>query len=146
MSERAESFARAAEQMIGAPFRLCGRDPRFGIDCAGLVIAALRESGTNVPPVPTYRLRNDDYRLIDHVAHDAGFVPVTGTFARGDLLLVRPGPAQRHFLIASGPDRFVHAHAGLRRVVVQYGPIGWPVAAQFRLREPEPGTTGMEAY
>lgn len=50
----------------------------------------------------------------------------------GDVLLVRPGPAQVHLLVCARDGRFVHAHAGLRRVVAMPGPHGWPVLRHWR--------------
>ena len=38
---------------------------------------------------------------------------------RGEVQLVQPGPAQHHLLIALGNDSYVHAHAGLRKTVIQ---------------------------
>ena len=55
-----------------------------------------------------------------------------GIAVPGDLILARPGPAQHHLLVASGPDRFIHAHAGLRRVVAMPGPLPWPVLHRWR--------------
>lgn len=34
-----DEFADAAEALLGAPFRLGGRDPATGIDCVGLAIS-----------------------------------------------------------------------------------------------------------
>ena len=127
---RAERFAAAAELLVGAPFRLGGRDPATGLDCVGLVACAL---GPKTAAPHGYALRNS---AIDHhfaFAAHAGFVPVSGTVVRGDLLLVVPGPAQHHLLVALGRDRFVHAHAGLRRVAFHTGPLPWREYARWRL-------------
>ncbi len=45
MSETREAFAEAAESLVGIRFRLFGRDPAYGLDCVGLVAAALARSG-----------------------------------------------------------------------------------------------------
>lgn len=122
-------FAAAAEALVGAPFRLGGRDPATGLDCVGLVACALGEADTP----QGYGLRNAD--ITRHLAFAArsGFVAQTGPIARGDLVLAQPGPAQHHLLIASGHRRFVHAHAGLRRVVLHQGPLPWPELLCWRL-------------
>jgi lipoprotein Spr len=49
----------------------------------------------------------------------------------GDLALVRPGPLQLHLMILV-PGGFVHAHAGLRRVVEMPGASPWPVMGWWR--------------
>jgi hypothetical protein len=53
---------------------------------------------------------------------------------KGDLLLLRPGPMQLHFVILVDGG-WVHAHAGLGRVVC--GPVveEWPILARFRADE-----------
>lgn len=124
-----KQFADGAEALLGAPFRLGGRDPATGIDCVGLVACAL--GGAEAPS--GYALRNsaiDEYLVF---AARAGFVSASGAIERGDLVLAVPGPAQHHLLIALGPNRSVHAHAGLRRVVLHDGPLPWPERARWRL-------------
>jgi hypothetical protein len=49
----------------------------------------------------------------------------------GDLWLVRPGALQLHLMIGVSGG-FVHAHAGLRRVVEMPGDAGWPVVGVWR--------------
>ena len=36
------AIAAAARALVGVPFRLQGRDPALGLDCVGLVGAAMR--------------------------------------------------------------------------------------------------------
>lgn len=122
-------FAGRAEALAGVRFRLHGRDPAHGLDCVGLVACAL--DGAEAPA--GYALRNSS--IVHHLAFAkaAGFVAARGPVERGDLVLAVPGPAQHHLLVALGADRFVHAHAGLGRVVIQPGPLAWPIAAHWRL-------------
>ena len=47
------------------------------------------------------------------------------------LALVRPGPLQLHLMIGTGAG-FVHAHAGLGRVVETPGLSPWPVLGWWR--------------
>ena len=115
-----EGWPRAAEALVGAPFRLHGRDPAHrprlrrsrgrarrasaarspasGYACATRHRAHARAGRSRVRPRRTARPRRARRRA-----------------------LVRPGPCQHHLLIAAGADRFVHAHAGLRRVVASRG-------------------------
>ena len=124
-----DQFAAAAEGLLGAPFRLGGRDPATGIDCVGLVACAL--GGVEAPT--GYALRNSDIAGHLGFAVRAGFALASGPMARGDLVLAVPGPAQHHLLVALGADGFIHAHAGLRRAVIHKGALPWPEAARWRL-------------
>jgi cell wall-associated NlpC family hydrolase len=125
-----DAFAAAAEALLGAPFRLGGRDPATGVDCVGLVACAL---GGEVEAPEGYALRNSCIGRHLAFAVRAGFVAAEGPTARGDLVLAVPGPAQHHLLVVLGRNRFVHAHAGLRRVTLHLGPLPWPVLSHWRL-------------
>lgn len=123
-----ETFATAAEALLGAPFRLGGRDPATGLDCVGLVACAL---GADAPQ--GYALRNSCIARHLRFVEGAGFLVAAGRLTRGDLILAVPGPGQHHLLVALGRERFVHAHAGLRRVVLHHGALFWPELARWRL-------------
>ena len=135
MTADQERLAAAAEELIGIPFRLHGRDPRYGVDCVGLVLHSLSAAGRTVPPLSGYGLRNAGYSFVPELASAAGLCPAGGAIQRGDIVLARPGPGQRHLLIAAGAGQFIHAHAGLGRVVSAAGPLDWPVTNTFRLNE-----------
>ncbi|RXZ64877.1 NlpC/P60 family protein [Pelagerythrobacter rhizovicinus] len=129
---RAEAVARAAEALVGTPFRLHGRDPRWGLDCIGLVASALEGAGLQAEPPSGYGLRNHAIDDPDQQARRSALRPVEGAPMVGDVLLVRPGPAQVHLLVCARGDGFIHAHAGLRRVVAMPGPLPWPVLRHWR--------------
>ncbi|MCR2834266.1 C40 family peptidase [Parerythrobacter lacustris] len=133
MTGRQEAFAQAAEALVGSPFRLHGRSREHGLDCVGLVAAALEASGHVLPPIPPYALRNSRYDFVPGFAERCGFCPVSGEFRRGDLVMVAPGPGQRHLLIAVTPIAFVHGHAGLRRVVRTPLRPDWNITHHWRL-------------
>lgn len=122
--------ALAAQALVGTRFRLHGRDPATGLDCVGLVAAALGATAPN-----GYRLRNRDIAAALAFAPAAGLTDVSGTIEPGDVLLVRSGPAQHHLLVAGARGGFIHAHAGLRRVVATPGPLPWPVERHWRLKD-----------
>ena len=134
MSDLAEAFASAAEGLVGSPFRLHGRCPTTGVDCVGLVILSLRSAGREVISMPAYRLRNSDYGFVEQLAKRNGFAEAVGPVGRGDLLMVEAGPAQRHLLVAQSHTEFIHAHAGLRRVVRLRGELPWPLFRHWRLQ------------
>ena len=133
MSESGLALARAAETLIGTPFRLHGRDPRTGLDCAGLVHTALLACGHPGLPPFAYGLRNSDIGAGLAALRSASLVETDGTPLPGDVLLAHAGPAQVHLLIAATGNRFVHAHAGLRRVLATPAPLPWPILRHWRL-------------
>jgi cell wall-associated NlpC family hydrolase len=118
------ALARAAAALAGVPFRLHGRDPRHGLDCIGLFAAAMASCGrpVQVPGGYALRLSNPADWLPDPRSY--GFQPadepcLPAPYLPGDVVMLSPGPAQLHLAIR-GPDKcWVHAHAGLRRVVLQ---------------------------
>ena len=135
MSRTRLAFTAAAESMTGTPFRLHGRDEHAGLDCVGLVLVALARIGRPIAAPQDYGLRNLDYQRFLPLIELAGFEPAEGPLQAGDLVLAQPGPAQVHLLVACRADRFVHAHAGLGRVVVTPGPLGWPILGCWRLSQ-----------
>ena len=128
-----EALAAAAEALAGTRFRLHGRDPATGLDCVGVLAAALAAIGRGAPLPTGYRLRARAIPDLADAAQACGLVPARGGPRPGDVLLARTGPCQFHLAIAAAGDRFVHAHAGLRRVVVAAGPLPWPLAGHWRL-------------
>jgi cell wall-associated NlpC family hydrolase len=131
---RGVALATAAESFIGTPFRLRGRDPRTGLDCVGLVAAAFAKLGWPVQPLPPYSLRQQSFATQLECATGAGLDEVAGSPMAGDLLLVRPGPAQVHLGIVNAGGAFIHAHAGLGKVVATPPPLPWPIERHWRLR------------
>lgn len=132
MSLPPHPLADAALDLLGSPFRLHGRVPATGLDCVGLVFAALATTGAR-PIVPTgYSLRNLN---VDHwlpMAGASGLVPACGPIRAGDILLVALPHCQHHLMIAADADSVVHAHIGLRRVVRQAIDPDWQIRAQWR--------------
>ena len=128
-----DALADAALSLLGTRFQLHGRDPAVGLDCVGLVAVALERSGHTAAAPAGYRLRN---RTVDHwllFAGSAGLAPADGPVRTGDVLLVAPGPWQHHLLVAGHHRDFIHAHAGLGRVVAMPGPLPWPTVRHWRL-------------
>ena len=127
------AFAKSAEALEGCPFRLHGRDPQYGLDCVGVVLCALQGTGLTAPAPDAYALRNSSIARFLPLFEITGFVPVKDSIITGDLLVVQPGPGQFHCVIALGHARFIHAHAGIGRVVIQNGPLAWPFVQLWRL-------------
>lgn len=132
---RRHALAAAAESLVGSPFRLHGRDPGTGLDCIGLLFASLRIIGLS-PAFPTgYRIRTSDYPSLPSLAAVHGFIAAESSVVPGDVLFVRPGPAQLHLVIA-GTRRgsLVEAHAGVGRVISRAGPPIEPIIQHWRLQ------------
>lgn len=111
------ALARAAAGFIGVRFRLYGREPRNGLDCVGLVSAALAEIGRRPLSLGGYGLHN---RTVSHwflEAELSGLRRVNDRAIMGDIVLISPSPLQHHLLIAESGKWAIHAHATLRRVV-----------------------------
>ena len=113
VGERA--FVRA-RRLVGARFRPQGYDPATGLDCVGLVWAAYAAAGRRLVRPRDYPLRGWSRERIAEALRRADFVAADGPPQSGDVALLALAAGQFH-LVMLGPDRCVHAHAGLRRVV-----------------------------
>ena len=133
MSGDALAFARAAEALEGTPFRLYGRSIAHGLDCAGVVVAALARMGRQAAPLPRYALRNMEFAPFEKAIRASGFIASPHAQAPGDLLVLTPSPGQFHLAIAIDDARIVHAHAGLRRVVITTSPKVDHISRRYRL-------------
>lgn len=125
------ALAEAALRLVGTRFRLHGRVPETGLDCVGLVAAAMQAAGYAPHAPQGYSLRNVS------VTHWLGHAEQSGLIraeADGDVVLCMANPVQPHLLIAV-PGGFVHAHAGLGRVTFLPSPLPWPVTLQWHLAD-----------
>jgi hypothetical protein len=106
-----------------------GRGKKEGV--SGALIAIGRPA-----PLPRgYGLRCLGDMDAQRIAASAGLQAADGSTAPGDILLVRCSPVQLHVLVAAGLERFVHAHAGLRRVVLGPRDPAWHMIGRWRLPE-----------
>lgn len=110
----ARAFA-AASALVGVAFRPQGRDPATGLDCVGLVWAAYAAAGRVLVAPAHYPLRGWERERIEAALVGAGFQRVTNR-CDGDVALIMLAARQFHLGVI-GPASFIHAHAGLRRVV-----------------------------
>jgi cell wall-associated NlpC family hydrolase len=123
--------AARALALAGVPFRAQGRDRERGLDCVGLSLVAYG--------IPTERVRRD-YRL--RGGHHREVMETLRVWFRrigrqqakaGDLMLLSVAADQLHLAIRT-EGGFVHADAGLRRVVHTPGEPQWPLAGVYRRR------------
>jgi cell wall-associated NlpC family hydrolase len=124
-----ERVAAAALALVGAPFRLHGRDAAAGFDCIGVLAASLHAAGWR-GDVPTgYPLRGGAAEAVSAL-FDALFDRGDGS-RPGDLLLYRVGPGQLHGAVRVRGG-IVHADAALRRVVMRPGTPDWVMIGAWR--------------
>jgi cell wall-associated NlpC family hydrolase len=123
-------FAERARALVGTPFRLQGRGSQ-GLDCVGLAMATYGLADDEVRR--NYRMRGD---------HEAEVRAVLGKRFRrasvtqlrpGDLMVMKVTHEQLHIGVRTKAG-FVHAHAGLRRVVETPGAPEWPLLGIYRRR------------
>ena len=130
----ADRLARAAAALIGTPFRLHGRDPATGLDCIGLLAAAMACAGRPIALPTGYPLRLRDLAQWLPQPATLGFAEARGALRAGDVVMLQPGTAQFHLAIADRTLGWVHAHAGLRRVVRDAALPAGTIAIHWRLR------------
>lgn len=131
MSARGAAIAARARALVGARFRPQGRRAEWGLDCVGLAAAAVDVGAERLPA--DYDLKGQDLARIEHELCDLGCRPVPSCKPEpGDVVVCAVGPAHYHLLIATG-ESFVHADAGLRRVVERPLPLPWPAVGVWRL-------------
>lgn len=129
-----QGLAEAAEALVGAPFRLHGREPELGLDCVGLLAAAMERAGCERYAIaPDYALRNKDVRWAEGLALKLGFDVAEGPLEPGDVILFQVGACQHHLVLAARDGGFIHAHAGLRRVVRSPSLPDWVPQRRWRL-------------
>lgn len=123
-------YAARARALVGTPFRLQGRGVG-GVDCVGVAVATFGLVAEAVRS--NYHMRGDhEAEVRAFLAHD--FRRVRGSQLRpGDLMLMRVASDQLHLGVRTAAG-FVHAHAGLRRVVETPGLPDWPILSIFRRR------------
>lgn len=116
-----QALARAAQDLVGCPFRLNGRDPATGLDCVGVLAAVLAVLGRPARLPIGYRLRGSGPPGLADLAARHGFAAMTDPAAPpapGEVWVLRPGPGQWHLgMVSADCAGLIEAHAGLRRVV-----------------------------
>lgn len=124
-----QEIAHRAQQLIGAPFRLRGRDGKYGVDCVGLVTHAANLDET----ARDYALRGDYEERVATALQAAGFASLADQpLINGDIILLRCAPRQLHLAVVAN-NGAIHAHAGLRRVVWTPVPLPWPLVSHWRI-------------
>jgi hypothetical protein len=122
------SYVERARALVGTKFRPQGRGAE-GVDCVGLVLAAYGLHPACVRA--NYRLRGDHRLEMEQGLRRHFRRLADGRSGPGDVLLLQPREDLLHLAIQT--DRgFVHAHAGIGRVVETPGEPNWPILGVFR--------------
>ena len=127
------AIAARAMAQLGTPFRMRGRTPGVALDCIGLALVALGPLAKSNLPCPNYAMRGDYQPAIRSYFAELPFRALAGGEAAcdGDILLASPGPSQLHLLVRVNGG-WVHAHAGLGRVVFTPEWPNWPILHRWR--------------
>jgi hypothetical protein len=135
MSGTGNRIAARARALVGTRFRPQGRDPALGLDCVGVVAAAAGVPAESIRR--NYAARGQSLAEIEHEMIRLGWRPAPpASSAAGDMIVCEAGPVQFHLLVSAG-ETFVHADAGLRRVVERPFPVPWPVLGIWRCTDRE---------
>jgi cell wall-associated NlpC family hydrolase len=119
-----EAIAAAAVRLVGAPFQHQGRDPQFGLDCAGVVIAALQAVGLTIKNEEAYRMDPSAFVLMRSLL--ATCVPVESPRA-GDVLALRTnGSEPKHLAVVVDHSSIVHVFGRCSRVRLDSIATWWP--------------------
>jgi hypothetical protein len=125
-----KDYATRARAFVGTRFRPQGRSAD-GLDCVGVVVAAFELDPEAIPR--DYALRGNSTHVPTAVlARHFRRVPVRSLRA-GDVMLMTVAPGRLHLGVRTSAG-FVHAHAGIRRVVETPGMPEWPVLGAYRRR------------
>jgi lipoprotein Spr len=125
-----EEIVAAARALAGVRFLPQGRSAETGLDCLGLVAAAVGVDAALVRR--DYALRDFEPDAVGRALAALGFRRVEGVGRKaGDIILAEVAPLRLHAAIATGRG-YLHADAGLRRVVEVPGELPWPVLSAWR--------------
>jgi hypothetical protein len=126
MRRTADEVIARARALIGTRFRPQGRNAGEGLDCIGVVAAAI--GVRNAPR--DYAMRGGSTGRLAMELGAAGLHPVE-SMEPGDVLLLEPGPTQLHLGLFTGTS-LIHGDAGLKRVVERPLPLPWPLLGIWR--------------
>jgi len=124
---------RALSQ-LGVGFRLHGREAGRALDCIGLAAFALAGDAALREVPSSYHFRGHYQTWLEDELSKFGMLPClsSGSVRRGDLTVFKPSARQIHLGIEV-KGGVVHAHAGLRKVVLTPNPH-WKTIGRWRLK------------
>lgn len=126
----AMDYAERALALVGTRFRPQGRGPD-GLDCVGVVLATF---GLTAGAVRRNYSLKDDHQAEVRSGLAAHFRKINvRKLSEGDVMLMKVADVQLHLAVRTAAG-FVHAHAGIGRVVETPGLPEWPLLGAYRKR------------
>ena len=124
-------YAMRARALVGTRFRPQGRG-ELGLDCVGVILQAFGIPRTEVRE--DYSLRGDHRAEMEKVLVQFFRQVSPKDAGPGDVMLLQAGGDQFHLAIRTSAG-FVHADAGIGRVVETPGEPQWPLLRTYRRRK-----------
>jgi len=119
MSNKGDMIAQAANAMVGVPFKHQGRNPKAGVDCAGLVLCAVWSAGCELPDCIGYGPQPKADVLLAELQQRARCIHLDDA-EPGDILLFEyRKDMPMHFAVLLANNYIVHAHGQTGRVIRQ---------------------------
>lgn len=114
----AEEVCSVAREYLSTPWKHTGRLKGVGIDCIGLVVCVLRETGAITEDYTKYSLADEYDTLMEYVDRHADRIPSP---EKGCLLVFRGRMMNNHCGIYLGDGIFIHSYnsPGIECVVLQ---------------------------
>lgn len=115
-----EDFIKIIKSYIGTPFVHQGRVPKIGIDCAGVVICALKELGLDFYDLNNYNMRPSQDDVLSKIIEN-GFSDVSiNDMKKGDLLLMSYDGNIQHIAVVSETNPVYIIHAVTNKKVIEH--------------------------
>lgn len=113
-------FISRARSCMGVRFKHQGRNPRFGLDCAGLPLWTIKSMGRDVVDIHGYGREPHKNGLEKAITENLGNPISVESIRAGDVVLIRFLGAPRHVaIITSHPDGgfcLLHVHDRIKVV------------------------------
>lgn len=118
--EETAAFIARARSCMGVRFKHQGRDPRFGLDCAGLPLWSMAAMGRPVVDIAGYGREPHKDGLERALTDNLGEPIPIEQMRAGDVILMRFGGAPRHVgILTDHPEgglSLLHVHDRLKFV------------------------------
>lgn len=117
MSARGDMIAAAADGMVGTPFKHQGRNPKAGVDCAGVVLCSVWSAGCELPDCIGYGPQPKADVLLEELQQRARRVHRDDA-EPGDIMLFQyRADMPMHFAVLLANEYVVHAHGSTGKVI-----------------------------
>jgi cell wall-associated NlpC family hydrolase len=111
------SFVATVESYVGTPFHHQGRLPGVGLDCAGVVVCALREAGVEVEDITGYSRLPMQGLFLTMVKKQCDQVTFDD-LQDGDLCMFRFRSEPQHLAVYKN-GQIIHALQDAKKVITQ---------------------------